>query len=166
MSGALKALRLAVVERLNARGIRAVAAFQPEGEKKWSGPVAAVSLSKVACQPGTFRRYLGLREDGASGERREVYGQAVELTLSMDIYGPGDGGEDACRELLEELAEALALSDWPEAAFQSMESGEMEFLAGRGLYRLPVACCCRAWLTAEVREDGEVVDILVKGRKT
>ena len=44
------------------------------------------------------------------------------------------------------------------------DSGGMEFLDSCGLYHLPVRCLCRAWLAAVVREDGEFVDIRVKGR--
>ena len=165
MTGALANLRQAAVELLNENGIRAVAAFEAEGRKKWAGPVVAVSLARVVCAPGGFKDYLGTRRDEATGEEEELYGRGVEVTLSLDVYGPRDGGESACREVLDEMAELLTSQSVAGVSVRELESGQAEFLDGCGLYRLPVRCVCRAWLTAAVREDGEFVDFLVKGRR-
>ena len=44
MSGALEQLRQDVVQALNRGGVAAVAAMEPQGRKRWDGPVAAVGL--------------------------------------------------------------------------------------------------------------------------
>lgn len=165
MSGTLAGLRQEAADQLNRRGIRAVTAFEAEGRKHWAGPVAAVSLSKVACVPGGFRDYLGTRRDEETGEEEELYGRAVEVTLSLDIYGPGDGGGSACREVLDRMAETLLREGAAGLTVRELESGTVEYLDRCGLYRLPVKCVCGAWLTEAVREDGGYVDILVKGRR-
>lgn len=155
---ALANWRQQAAEQLREKGIPAVSAFEPEGRKLRTGPVAAVSLARVTCQTGGFQNYLGRNESG------EVYGRAVELTLALDIYGPRDSGENACRQLLDRMAELLLTGGLAGLAVQELESERAEFLDGCGMYRLPVRCLCRAWLTAAVLEDGEFVDIRVKGR--
>ena len=97
MTGALERLRKETAEQLEQAGVRAVTAFEPERQKRWNGPVAAVSLAKVVCAPGGFRDYLGTRRSQSTGGLEELYGRGVELTLAMDIYGPRDGGESGCR---------------------------------------------------------------------
>lgn len=165
MTGALASLRQGAADMLNENGVRAVTAFEAEGRKRWAGPVAAVSLAKVVCAPGGFKDYLGTRRNEETGDEEELYGRAVEVTLSLDIYGPRDGGESPCREALDRMAEALTREGVAGLSVRELESGQIEFLDSCGLYRLPVRCVCRAWLTAAVRQDGEFVDILVKGRK-
>lgn len=159
---ALTNLRQQAADLLNEKGIPAVAAFEPEGRKLRTEPVAAVSLAQVACQSGGFQNYLGRYEEGE--DSGELYGRAVELTLALDIYGPRVSGEDACRGLLDRMAEVLLTEGVAGLTVQELESGNVEFLGSCGMYRLPVRCLCRAWLTAAVREDGEFVDIRVKGR--
>lgn len=164
MNGALSNLRRETAELLSARGVPAVTAFEPAARKRLTEPTAAVSLAKVVCAAGGFRDYLGLRTDPETGETEELYGRAVELTLSLDIYGPRDSGETACRETLDRMTEVLAAEGAAGLSVLSLESGNVEFLDSCGMYRLPVRCECRAWLTAVVREDGEFVDFRVKGR--
>lgn len=165
MTGALAGLRQGTVDLLNGQGIQAVAAFEADGRKRWSSPVAAVSLAKVVCEPGGFKNYLGTRYNEESGDAEEVYGRAVELTLTLDIYGPRDGGEGACRDVLDEMAELLMARGPNGLAVRELESGPVEFLDGCGMYRLPVQCRCQAWLAAVTSQDGDFVDFIVKGRK-
>jgi hypothetical protein len=164
MTGALTSLRQEAADLLERRGVRAVTAFQPEGRKRWSEPVAAVSLAKVVCAPGGFKDYLGVRHDPDTGTDTELYGQAVELTLALDIYAPRDGGEDSCRQALDQMVEALTEEGAAGLSVREIESGEMTFLDESGMYRLPVRCRCQAWLVAQADESGEFVDFRVKGR--
>ena len=159
---ALTTLRQRAARQLSEKGIPAVAAFEPEKRKLRDGPVAAVFLAKAECRPGGFQNYLGRYEDGQDcGER---YGRAVELTMGLDIFGPRDSGEDACRRVLDRMAEVLLTEGLAGLAVQRLDSGGMEFLESCGMYRLPVRCLCGAWLTARIPEMGEFVDIEVKGR--
>ena len=108
MTGALSRLRSELTAQLNRAGIPALAAYEPERQVRRTEPVAAVSLAKVVCAPGGFRDYLG-RRTAADGTEEELYGRAAELTLALDIYAPRDGGESAAREIMERLAEELAV---------------------------------------------------------
>ena len=164
MTGALSRLRSELTAQLNRAGIPAMAAYEPERQVRRTEPVAAVSLAKVVCAPGGFRDYLG-RRTAADGTEEELYGRAAELTLALDIYAPRDGGESAARETMERLAEELAGQGAAGLTVLELESGQAEFLESRGLYRLPVKCVCRGWLTAAAREGGAFVDIEVRGKQ-
>lgn len=166
MTGALERLRKETAEQLEQAGVRTVTAFEPERQKRWNGPVAAVSLAKVVCAPGGFRDYLGTRRSQSTGGLEELYGRGVELTLALDIYGPRGGGESGCRQAMERMAEELAARGAGGLTVLELESGQVEFLQERGLYRLPVRCLCRGWLLAAVQEDGAFADIVVKGKRT
>ena len=79
MSGALEGLRQAVVAQLSQGGLDAVAAMEPEGRRRWAGPVAAVGLDSVTCAPGEI-----LLAGGAGGlDVLELSAQATEF-LSQD----------------------------------------------------------------------------------
>lgn len=165
MSGALNTLREQVAEQLRRDGVNAVAAMEGVEARRWREAVAAVSLSRVACEPGGFQDYLGMRTDPGSGAEREVYGRGAELTLALDIFSPRDGGESACREAAEAVAESLIRRGAAGLSALEIETGRVEFLEREGLYRLPVSCRCRAWLVAETEDGGGVfTDFVVKGR--
>lgn len=165
MTGALNALRQGAVELLREYGIHAVCAMEAEPRKRWDGPVAAVSLHKVVCAPGGFRDYLGLRDNPDTGTPDELYGRAVELTLSLDIYAPREGGESACQQAVCLMAEALTCRGIAGLAVQDFETGAVEYLERDGLYRLPARCRCKGWMVAVADSSGAFVDFEVKGRR-
>ena len=157
MTGALSRLRSELTAQLNRAGIPALAAYEPERQVRRTEPVAAVSLAQVVCAPGGCRDYLG--------RRTAADGTEEELTLALDIYAPRDGGESAAREIMERLAEELAGQGAAGLTVLELESGQAEFLESRGLYRLPVKCICRGWLTAAAREGGALVVIEVRWKQ-
>ena len=165
MTGALNTLRQSVVELLREYGLYAVTAMEPDSRKRWDGPVAAVSLSRVVCAAGGFRDYLGLRYNRDTGNEDEIYGRAVELTLSLDLYAPRNGGESACQQALGVMAEALTCHGAGGLSVGELHTESVEFLERDGLYRLPVKCTCKGWLVAAVDSSGAFVDFEVKGRK-
>lgn len=165
MTGALNALRQAAAELLREYGVQAVTAMEAAPRRRWDGPVAAVSLSRLVCAPGGFRDYLGLRENPDAGGQEELYGRAVELTLGLDLYAPREGGESACQQAACLMAEALACRDLAGLSVEEFETGAVEFLERDGLYRLPARCRCRGWMAAAVDGSGAFVDFEVKGRK-
>ena len=151
MSGALGRWRDRVAQQLRDSGLNVVTAMDPGRAARWREPVAAAAVSQVVCAPGGFQDYLGVERDGQTGEEREVYGREAELTLALDIFAPRDGGGEACRKAAETAVE--------------VRTGRTEFLERDGLYRLEVACRCRAWLTARAdQEAGAFTDFEVKGR--
>ena len=164
MSGAFNTLREGVAGQLKRAGLNAVAAMGPGRAARWREPVVAVTLKKVTCAPGGFQDYLGLRRDPDSGREQEVYGREAELTLALDVFAPGDGGEGPGLELAEAVAEELACRGAAGLPALELETGRTEFLEGAGLYRVQVSCRCRAWLVARMDGGGAFVDFEVKGR--
>ena len=165
MSGALCGLREAVAGQLRRGGLPAVAAMEGRRAGRWRETVAAVSLSRVACAPGGFQDYRGVWTDPDSGKKREVYGRQAEITLTLDVYAPREGGESACQRGAETAAELLMCQGAAGLAALELRWGPVEFREELGMYRLPVSCRCGAWLTA--RTDGETgvfTDFEVKGR--
>lgn len=165
MSGALNALRAAVVEQLREAGVNAVAGMESARAHRWREAAAAVSLSRVACGPGGFRDYLGTYKDADTGRERELYGREAELTLAVDIFAPRDGGESDCRRAAEAAAETLVRQGAAGLPVLEVQAGRVEFLERDGLYRQEVSCRCAAWLVAERDEGGETfADFEVRGR--
>ena len=164
MSGGLEQLRQAVVQQLNQGGLDAAAALEPQAQRDWPGPVAAVSLRGVQCAPGGFDHYLGLRRDPEKGEEAECYGRRVELTLGLDLYAPRSGGQSACQAALARLSELLLSGGAGGLDVVELTAQEVQFLHQEGLYRLPAQCRCAGWLIARADSAGCFTDFEVKGR--
>lgn len=165
MTGALNALRQDIVALLQEYGLYAVTAMDSASRKNWNGPVSAVSLSRVVCAAGGFRDYLGQRKNPDTGDMDELYGKAVELTFSLDLYAPRNGGEHACQEAAAIMAEALACRSINGLSVREMQTGQVEFMERDGLYRMPVSCTCKGWMVAVVDNSGAFVDFEVKGSR-
>lgn len=165
MTGALNALRQSAVELLREYDVYAVTAMEPESRKRWDGPVAAVSLNRVMCAAGGFKDFLGLRDNPDTGGQDELYGRGVEITLGLDLYAPRNGGESACRQAADLLAEALTCRGVGGLSVEELRTDRVEFLERDGLYHLPVTCICRGWLVAAVDSSGAFADFEVKGRR-
>lgn len=164
MNGALNQWRRAVAEQLRRAGLNAVTAMEGARAGRWREAVAAVSISRVACAGGGFQDYLGAYADPDTGAERERYGREMELTLALDVFAPRDAGESACLELAEAAAQCLICQGAAELPVLEVQAGRAEFLERDGLYRLPVSCRCRAWLTARLEEEaGRFADFEVKG---
>ena len=164
MSGALETLRQAVAAALNAGGVNAVAAMEPEARRRWDGPVAAVSLAGVECGPGGFQHYLGAWKNPDTGLEEEVYGRKAQLTLALDLYAPRDAGEGACQQALARMSEVLLTGGAGGLEVAEIAAERVEFLHQDGLYRLPVRCRCAAWLIVRRDAGGYFTDFEVKGR--
>lgn len=154
MSVGLSALCESAAQLLRYSGLEAVAAFEPDLRRQWDGPVAAVSLSGVTCLPVG----LGVRE-GA-----DIGGREVEITLTVAVFAPRDGG--ACVQGAEEAAEALLRFGVGGLEARELEWGPVEWLDRAGLYRLPLKCCCRGWLLPAAEDGGVFDDFEVKGSQT
>ena len=166
MSGALNALREQVAEQLRQAGVNAVTGMESARSSRWRQAVAAVSLSRVVCASGGFKDYLGTRRE-ADGMERELYGREVELTLALDIFSPRDGGESVCQEAAEAAAESLVCHGAAGLNALEIQAGQVEFLDKEGLYRQKTTCRCKAWLVAQMDDDGGAfVDFEVKGKIT
>ena len=166
MNGALNALREQVAEQLRRAGVNAVSGMESARSSRWREAVAAVSLIRVVCAPGGFKDYLGTHQE-ENGLERELYGRKVELTLALDIFAPRDGGESACQNAAETVAESLVCHGAAGLNALEIQAGQVEFLDKEGLYRQKTTCRCRAWLVARMDEGGGAfADFEVKGRRT
>lgn len=167
MSGAFGALRERVAEQLRQNGLNALAAMDRAPASRWREAAAAVALSGVACAPGGFRDYLGVRSDPATGREQELYGRQAEITLTLDIFAPRDGGGDACQRAAEIAVESLLCQGAAGLTALEVRTGRVEFLEKEGLYRQSVSCRCGAWLISRTGEEaGTFVDFEVKGKIT
>ena len=135
----------------------------------YGGEMRQVVQSVTAWFPGEgLRRLSG--DEMAFGYRHSVFsgrrGAALEaeLTLTIDIFAPRDGGAGACQEAAETLAENLVCHGAAGLNALELQAGDVEFLERDGLYRQKVTCRCRAWLVAETDGGGVFVDFEVKGR--
>lgn len=166
MSGGFNGLREGVVSLLRESGINAVLARAPESAGRWREAVAAVSVKSVRCAGSGFQNYLGSETNGS--EARERYGRAADLTLAIDVYAPRDGGESACQEAAEQIAEALLTRGAAGLEVCELTVGQTEWLDREGMYRLRTECLCRVWLTvaADQETGGYFTDFEVKGRRT
>lgn len=165
MNGALNGWRGLVVEQLRKNGLNAIAAMESVRASRWREAVVAVSLSRVACAPGGFMDYLGVRKDPETGAESEVYGREAELTLALDVFSPKDGGEGACQTAAEAVVECLVCQGAAGLAALEVQAGRVEFLEADGLYRQEISCRCKAWLAARADDEtGVFTDFEVRGR--
>ena len=152
MSVGLSALCESAAQLLRYSGLEAVAAFEPEPRRQWIGPAAAVSLSGVTCQPADM---------GGQPDSREV-----EITLTVAVFAPRDGGGSACCQGAEQAAEALLRFGVGGLDARELEWGPVEWLDRAGLYRLPLKCRCRGRLMPAAEDGGIFDDFEVKGSQT
>ena len=166
MNGGFEALREGVVALLRENGVHAVLAMSPRPAGRWREAVAAVSVKKICCVDSGFQNYLG--SEIKDGKAKELYGRAADITLAIDVYAPGDGGESACQTALERIAEVLMTQGAAGLEVSELTAGQTEWLDREGMYRLRADCLCRAWLTAAADQEagGYFTDFEVKGRRT
>ncbi len=165
MSGGFNGLRERVVALLRENGVNAVPAGAPEPAGRWREATAAVSVKRVRCADSGFQNYLGSEANGS--RVTELYGRAADITLAIDVYAPPDGGEGACQETAEKIAELLLTRGAGGLEPAEWTAERAEWLDREGMYRLRTECLCRAWLTVAAEAEGGpgFTDFEVKGRK-
>lgn len=164
LSDAMDKFCCEVADQLEACGIHAVQGMDTAPRKVWDGPVAAVSLCRAECVSSGFQDYLGGGID-ANGREFELYGKAMDLTMSLDLYAPRNGGETACRLALSLLAETVLCFGLGGLDVWKLDTDPVEFLERDGLYRLPVRCLCKGWLAARRDTAEGFFDFEVRGRR-
>ena len=156
----LNQVKAALVERLRGAGIRAVGGY---GDKKAAAYPDAVAVVEVAKATGTamgLGNYLGTAQVG--GVVRELYGQKMDVSISVDIYAPG--GAEACEAAMERAAEAL-MSGLPSGLrLGEISWGETRWDKAEQRYVRRGTLCCTACFTATVeQETGILLDFILKG---
>ncbi|MBQ4040718.1 MAG: hypothetical protein IJC91_06225 [Oscillospiraceae bacterium] len=131
--------------------------------KEFSTPVVAVSIEEAESTASGVGDYLGIFSDAETGVR-EIYGRYLEVSLGLDIYSPdnADFGAAACPKVFGQIVSAFSESTLP-VKVKNIQCGKTEFDDVTRMYRCKVTAKCRCFMTAEIREDGEFTDYILKG---
>lgn len=131
--------------------------------KTFDSPVVAVSIEEAESTSSGVGDYLGIFGDAETGSR-EVYGRYLEVTLGLYIYSPDNAqcGADGCQRVFGQLVSAFSESTLP-VKVKSLQCGKTEYDGVARMYKCAVTAKCRCFMTAEIREDGEFTDYILKG---
>lgn len=160
----LTKVRDAVISALGSGGVKALAAFPEERGKRYTGPVAAVSVSAAEGKALGFCNYLGEVWDEEAGTVRELYGKQLEGEIAVDIRA--ERAAD-CDEGCAKAADVL-LSDLPEG----IRTGELRWEGiawerATGMFLRKGVLTCRALFVAQTQDEGETfLDFVLKGVMT
>ena len=131
--------------------------------RKYDAPVVAVTVDEAEASGSGAGDYLGIFTDPEKGER-EVYGRFLEVTLGLYVYSPegSEHGADALQRVFGQISAAFSENAMP-LKVKSLQCGETEFDGVTRMYKCKVTAKCRCFMTAEIREDGEFSDYILKG---
>jgi len=131
--------------------------------KTYSSPVVAVGAVEADSFSSAAGEYLGIFCDAENGER-EVYGRYLEVTLGLYIYSPDTKqyGAEAVSRVFGQIVSAFSDKRLP-LKIKSLKCGETEFDTVTRMYTCKAEAKCRCFMTAEIREDGEFSDYILKG---
>ena len=160
----LQQVKDALMEALETAGLTAVPAFSPGWAKHCRHTVAAVGLRKGESREIGLGRYLGRHTDPDSGVEREVYGRALSMELSVDLYAPANLGARGCDEALETLHRVLMAQLPCGVKPTGLKWDELNWDEETEMFLRKGSLCCEAWFTGEVSEDGLLLqDFILKG---
>ena len=157
----LAQVRQAVLEALNAAGVRALEAF-PEGlAKRYPGAVATVAVGAVEGKNLGFCNYLGERYDPERGSVREFYGKQLEGRIVVEVRAERAADcETGCEAATEVLLGGLPAGIRPgELQWEGLAwERATERFHRRGVLH------CQAVFVAESTEEGEpFLDFILRG---
>lgn len=137
----------------------------PNGMKKrQEKPVVAVHMKSGSGIPPGFYEYMGIRYDPDLDDYTELYGKKLELTLGLYIYSPKTPqfGAEACMAVFRRILERLsAIPDC--LRVKEIQCGETGFDEKTDMFLCPAELKCTAFLYAEKRDDGEILDFILRG---
>ena len=141
----------------------AVKAYPFGKMRDFKDPVVAVTIEEAESTAASVGNYLGVFSDFETGER-EVYGRYMEVTLGLHIYSPDTEkcGAGACQTVFGQIVSAFSESTLP-IKVKSFQCGRTEFDDATRMYHCEVLVKCRCFMMAEIREDGEFTDYILKG---
>ena len=157
-------IRDAVIQSLQERGLRAMAAFPAERMKDYDDAVATVDVGTVEGSILGFCNYLGEVYDQERGTVQEVYGKQLEAEILVEIRGKQaalcqSGCETAADVLLGGLPSGIRCG---ELAWEGLKwEKETEMFLRRGKLG------CQAVFVAQSSEGAETfLDFQLKGVMT
>lgn len=152
-----------VTQFLDSRCDAAVSAYPFGKMKSYDKPVIAVSVEEAESTTAGAGDYLGIFHDAETGER-ELYGRYLEVTLGLHIYSPDseDHGANSCQRVFGQVVSSFSDGGMP-IKVKSLQCGDTEFDPVTGMYHCRASAKCRCFMTAEILEDGEFTDYILKG---
>ena len=152
-----------VTQFLDGRCGAAVSAYPFGRMKNYETPVIAVSVEEAESTTAGAGDYLGIFNDAETGER-ELYGRYLEVTLGLHIYSPdsAEEGANACQRVFGQIVSAFSGEGMP-VKVKSLRCGDTEYDEATGMYHCRASAKCRCFMTAEILEDGEFTDYILKG---
>ncbi len=131
--------------------------------KDYETPVVAVAIEEAESTSSGAGNYLGIFSDAETGDR-ELYGRYLEVTLGLHIYSPDnkEHGAEGCQRVFGQIVSAFSESSLP-LKVRSLQCGKTEYDSVVRMYKCTATVKCRCFMTAEIREDGEFTDYILKG---
>lgn len=159
----LNAICRAVAGHLNARGIRAVTAWDDRARTDSGAGVVAVSVRRCTERGAGLWDYLGERYDETAQRWEELYGRRLELTLGLDLYARGEeNGGAACEAAFDKLVTALdGAGGWLKR--KELRRGETAYREEEDRFCCKAEADCLVFLTAAADESGVFRDFTVRG---
>lgn len=159
----LSLLREAMTSFLSEKGISALSAWPGTARLRSDGPVAVVQVQGIEAGESGFQNYLGQVYDQSRGGWKERFGQRLTIHFAIDLYSPEAYGEAGCREVLDEVAEALQVGAPAGFTVERWSMGEIRYEEKSRRFRGRLTAQCRAVLVASSDEYGSLLDIGIQG---
>ena len=159
----LSLLREAMTTYLTGQGISALSAWPGTARLRSDGPVAVVQVQGMEAGESGFQNYLGQVYDQSRQKWTEQYGQRVTIHFAIDLYSLESYGEAGCREVLDEVAEALQLGGPAGFTVEQWSVGEIRYEEKSRRFRGRLVARCRAALVASSDEYGSLLGITIQG---
>lgn len=159
----LALLRETMTEFLQNQGIRALSAWPRAERTARTAPLAVVRVKEAEAGPAGFHRYLGEVYDETARVWTETYGCALTVNFGLALYSLEARGEEGCRDLLDQVAEALQRGGPAGLTLEKWSVGEIAFHRDSGMFRGEMTVRCRAVLTEKTDGDGVFQTFEVKG---
>ncbi len=159
----LAVLRQVMRDFLESKGLRAVTAWPGEEEQKQTAPLVVVRVRGVEVEPGGFHRYLGETYDAAAQGWGECYGHAFGASFGLALYSPRETGEEGCRDLMDQVAEAFQQGGPAGLPVEKWTMGEIAWDRNSGMFRGEITAQVHGMLTEKTDGAGVFLEFEVKG---
>lgn len=144
----------ALLARLRAEGLDAAGEYERERLRQYTAPVAVVGAQELRLRGAGLAGYLGTRVNPETAEPVEVYGQALELTLSLELYVPRGCGAACADETAEAVSLALLAENPGGVRVREITWMRRVWDERSGMFLLRGSVDCAALFAAEPAQDG------------
>jgi len=162
----LRFLREGMTDFLAGQGIQVLSAWPEQDRVRYAAPVAVVSLKSFEAGSAGFQNYLGEYYDSENQTWTERYGQSVQVRFGLSLYSPRAAGEEGCRSLMDQIADALQQGGPAGLSLLKWNMGESAYDRSSGMFLAKAEAHCQGTLLAQCDETGEFLRFEVKGGMT